>query len=231
MRKLIALLALFGAVTFGAPGIAFAQDKPAAPAAEAKAAAPAAAAPAAVAEKAAEAKPAPTPNKGDVAWMLVCTALVIMMSIPALALFYGGMVRAKNMLSVLMQVFVTFSLITVLWCIYGYSLAFTEGNSFFGGFDRLFLSGALDAGKGEFAMAATFSKGVVIPEIVFIAFQATFAAITCALIVGAFAERMKFSAVLIFMVIWFTFATRRSRTWCGSGWGRTPTRIRSSSTS
>jgi Amt family ammonium transporter len=210
MKKLIALLALFGAVTLGAPGIALAQDKgaPTATAADAKpaAAAPAAAAPAA-AEKPAEAKsPAPTPNKGDVAWMLVCTALVIMMSIPALALFYGGMVRAKNMLSVLMQVFVTFSLITVLWCIYGYSLAFTEGNSFIGGFDRLFLSGALDAGKGEFAMAATFSKGVVIPEIVFIAFQATFAAITCALIVGAFAERMKFSAVLIFMVIWFTFA-------------------------
>jgi ammonium transporter, Amt family len=150
--------------------------------------------------------PAPTPNKGDVAWMLVCTALVILMSIPALALFYGGMVRAKNMLSVLMQVFVTFALITVLWCVYGYSLAFTEGNAFIGGFDRLFLSGALNAGKGEFAMAATFSKGVVIPEIVFIAFQATFAAITCALIVGAFAERMKFSAVLIFMVIWFTFA-------------------------
>ena len=212
MKKLIALLALFGAVTLGAPGIALAQDKgaPTAPAAEAKpaTAAPAAAAAApAAAEKPAEAKPsAPTPNKGDVAWMLVCTALVIMMSIPALALFYGGMVRAKNMLSVLMQVFVTFSLITVLWCVYGYSLAFTEGNSFIGGFDRLFLSGALDAGKGEFAMAATFSKGVVIPEIVFIAFQATFAAITCALIVGAFAERMKFSAVLIFMVIWFTFA-------------------------
>jgi Amt family ammonium transporter len=207
MRKLIALLALFGAVTLGAPSIAFAQDKPAAPAAEAKPAAAAPAAAAAAAEKPAEAKPAPpTPNKGDVAWMLVSTALVIMMSIPALALFYGGMVRAKNMLSVLMQVFVTFSLITVLWCIYGYSLAFTEGNSFIGGFDRLFLSGALDAAKGEFAMAATFSKGVVIPEIVFIAFQATFAAITCGLIVGAFAERMKFSAVLIFMVIWFTFA-------------------------
>jgi Amt family ammonium transporter len=110
------------------------------------------------------------------------------------------------MLSVLMQVFVTFSQIVVQWCIYGYSLAFTEGNSFFGGFDRLFLAGALDAGKGEFAMAATFSKGVVIPEIVFVAFQATFAAITCCLILGAVAERIKFSAVLIFMVLWFTFA-------------------------
>jgi len=155
---------------------------------------------------AAEAKPAPTPNKGDVAWMLVSTALVIMMSIPALALFYGGMVRAKNMLSVLMQVFVTFSLITVLWCVYGYSLAFTEGNAFFGGFDRLFLGGTFDSAKGEFAMGATFSKGVVIPELLFVAFQATFAAITCCLIVGAFAERVKFSAVLIFMVLWFTFS-------------------------
>jgi Amt family ammonium transporter len=102
---------------------------------------------------------------------------------------------------------VVFSLVTVLWCIYGYSLAFTEGNAFFGSFkDRLFLSGALDAGKGEFANAATFSKGVVIPEIVFVAFQATFAAITCCLILGAFAERAKFSAVLVFIVLWFTFA-------------------------
>jgi Amt family ammonium transporter len=214
MKKLIALLALFGAVAMGAPSMAFAQDKPAAPAAataaepakaEATAAAPAAAMKAE--EKKEEAKPAPTPNKGDVAWMLVSTAIVLMMSIPALALFYGGMVRSKNMLSVLMQVFVTFSLVTVLWCVYGYSLAFTEGNQFFGGFDRLFLNGAIpSAVKGEYAMAATFSKGVVIPEIVFVAFQATFAAITCCLIVGAFAERLKFSAVLIFMVIWFTFA-------------------------
>jgi Amt family ammonium transporter len=134
------------------------------------------------------------------------TALVIMMSVPALALFYGGMVRSKNALSMLMQVFVVFSLVTVLWVVYGYSLAFTEGSSFIGGFDRLFLKGALDAGKGEFAMAATFSKGVVIPEIVFVAFQATFAAITCCLVLGAFAERAKFSAVLAFIVIWFTFA-------------------------
>jgi Amt family ammonium transporter len=138
--------------------------------------------------------------------MLVATALVIMMSVPALALFYGGMVRSKNALSMLMQVFVVFSLVTVLWCIYGYSLAFTEGNAYFGGFDRLFLKGALDAGKGEFVMAATFSKGVVIPEIVFVAFQATFAAITCCLVLGAFAERAKFSAVLVFIVLWFTFS-------------------------
>jgi ammonium transporter, Amt family len=105
-----------------------------------------------------------------------------------------------------MQVFVTFALITVLWVIYGYSLAFTEGNAFFGGFDRLFLKGVFDPAKGEFAMAATFSKGVVIPEIVFVVFQASFAAITCGLIVGAFAERIKFSAVLLFMTLWFTFS-------------------------
>jgi len=141
-----------------------------------------------------------------VTWMLVCTALVIMMSVPALALFYGGMVRAKNALSVLMQVFVVFSLITVLWFIYGYSLAFTEGSAYFGGFDRFFMKGAMDVAKGEYAMGATFSKGVVIPEILFATFQATFAAITCCLIVGAFAERVKFSAVLAFVVLWFTFA-------------------------
>ena len=177
-----------------------AQDKAAeAPAATA---ATAAAAPAATAT----ATPAPTPNKGDTAWMLTSTALVLLMSVPALALFYGGLVRSKNMLSVLMQVFVTFSLITVLWCIYGYSLAFTEGNSIIGGLDRLFLKGTFDAAKGEFSMAATFSKGTPMYEMVFVAFQATFAAITCCLILGSVVERMKFSAVLIFMVIWFTFS-------------------------
>ena len=175
-----------------------AQDK----AAEAPAATAAAAAPAATAT----ATPAPTPNKGDTAWMLTSTALVLLMSVPALALFYGGLVRSKNMLSVLMQVFVTFSLITVLWCIYGYSLAFTEGNSIIGGLDRLFLKGTFDAAKGEFSMAATFSKGTPMYEMVFVAFQATFAAITCCLILGSVVERMKFSAVLIFMVIWFTFS-------------------------
>jgi len=138
--------------------------------------------------------------------MLTSTALVLMMSVPALALFYGGLVRSKNMLSVLMQVFVTFSLITVLWSIYGYSMAFTEGNAIFGGLDRLFLNGTFDPAKGEFAMAGTFSKNTPIPELVFVAFQATFAAITCALILGSVAERMKFSAVLIFMVLWFTFS-------------------------
>ena len=207
MKRFFNILALACALGFAGLGSAYAQgtpgDKPAAtvPAPAATAAAPAAAP---------SATPAPTPNKGDVSWMLTSTALVLMMSIPGLALFYGGMVRAKNMLSVLMQVFVTFSLITVLWCIYGYSIAFTEGTGalapYFGGFSRLFLTGIFDSVKGEFANAATFSKGVVIPELVFVAFQATFAAITCCLIVGAFAERMKFSAVLIFMVIWFTFA-------------------------
>ena len=206
MKNLIALLVLVGAIGFG--GYAVAEDKPAAPAAASATAvaAPAAATPATAAATAPAAAPTPVPNKGDVAWMLVCTAMVLLMSVPALALFYGGMVRSKNILSVLMQVFVVFSLITVLWCVYGYSLAFTEGNAYFGGFDRLFLKGSFDAAKGEFAMAATFSKGVVIPELVFVAFQATFAAITVCLILGAFAERVKFSAVLIFAVLWFTFA-------------------------
>src|SRR5262245_40937707 len=138
-RKLAAWLALLCMIGLNAvPLIAHAQDKPAAEAPAAKAD-----------EKKDEAKPpAPTPNKGDVAWMLTSTALVLCMSVPALALFYGGLVRSKNMLSVLMQVFVTFSLVTVLWCIYGYSLAFTEGNSFFGGFDRLFLKGTFDKMKG-----------------------------------------------------------------------------------
>ena len=170
---------------------------PAAPAAMAAASEPAPAAPAAA---------APVPNKGDTTWMMVSTLLVIMMTIPGLALFYGGLVRSKNMLSVLMQIMVTFSMIVVLWVIYGYSIAFTEGNAFFGGFDRLFMKGVWDNAAGTFANAATFSKGVVIPEIVFAAFQATFAGITCCLIVGAFAERMKFSAVLAFMALWFTFS-------------------------
>jgi Amt family ammonium transporter len=195
-------------------GAAFAQSAaPAAAAsapaaAEAKADAAAAAAPAAAASAAAPAAaaPAPTPNKGDTAWMMVSTLLVILMTVPGLALFYGGLVRSKNMLSVLMQVMVTFSLIVVLWFIYGYSLAFTEGNAYFGGLDRLFMKGTWDNVAGTFGNAATFSKGVVIPEIVFAAFQATFAGITCALIVGAFAERIKFSAVLAFMVLWFTFS-------------------------
>ena len=176
----------------------------------AEASAPAAAVVAAVAETTAPAAAAaaavPVPNKGDTAWMMVSTMLVILMVVPGLALFYGGLVRSKNMLSVLMQVMVTFSLIVVLWFVYGYSLAFTEGSAFIGGFDRLFMNGLWDNAAGTFANAATFSKGVVIPEISFAAFQATFAGITCALIVGAFAERIKFAAVLAFMVLWFTFS-------------------------
>ncbi len=144
---------------------------------------------------------APVPNKGDTAWVLISTVLVILMTIPGLALFYGGMVRNKNVLSVLMQVFVTFCLITVLWAIYGYSFAFTQGNDFFGGSSRLFL-----AGMTPDSVAATFSKGVVIPEFAYFVFQLTFAAITPCLIVGAFAERVKFSALIAFMVIWFTLA-------------------------
>jgi Amt family ammonium transporter len=149
---------------------------------------------------------AQAPDKGDTAWMLTSTALVLLMSVPALALFYGGLVRSKNMLSVLMQVFVGFSLITVLWFVYGYSLAFTTGNAFFGGFDRLFLNGVFDSAAGTFSMGATFSKATPMYEIVFIAFQATFAGITCCLILGSLVERIKFSAVLLFMIIWFTFA-------------------------
>ncbi|MDM5180791.1 ammonium transporter [Massilia sp. CCM 8695] len=151
------------------------------------------------------AAPAPVPHKGDTTWMFISTVLVILMTIPGLALFYGGLVRTKNMLSVLMQVFVVFALIIVLWCIYGYSVAFTPGNAVIGGFDRALLSGIYDPAKGAFAYAATFSKGVVIPEFIYVAFQGTFAAITCCLIVGAFAERIKFGAVIAFMVLWFTF--------------------------
>jgi ammonium transporter, Amt family len=212
MRKLLASLAL-GLAVLGFAGGAIAQD-PAASAPAATASAAAEAAPAAAAAPAApaasEAAPAaaaaPVANKGDNAWMLVCTLLVIMMAVPGLALFYGGLVRSKNILSVLMQVMVTFSLIVVLWAVYGYSLAFTEGNAFVGGLDRLFLKGVFDPAAGTFAMAATFSKGVYIPELLFVAFQATFAAITCCLIVGAFAERIKFSAVLLFSALWFTFS-------------------------
>ena len=206
-KLLLAFVLSLCALAFGESAFAQAASDAASAAPAAGASAPAAAGSAAdAASAAAPAASTPVANKGDTAWMLVCTALVIMMSIPALALFYGGLVRSKNMLSVLMQVLVTFSMIVILWCIYGYSLAFTEGNAFFGGFDRLFMKGLFDASAGTFAMAATFSKGVYIPELLFLAFQATFAAITCCLIVGAFAERMKFAAVLLFMALWFTFS-------------------------
>ena len=214
MRKLIASLAL-GLAALGFSATSFAADDAAsaasAPSVAATAAAPAASAAAAAAPASAAASAiVETVNKGDVAWMLVSTALVIMMSVPALALFYGGLVRSKNMLSVLMQVFVTFSLIVVLWALYGYSLAFTEGSGwlspYFGGLSRVFLKDTFVPATGAMSFAATFSKGVVLPELVFVVFQATFAAITCCLIVGSFAERMKFSAVLAFMVLWFTFS-------------------------
>ena len=144
---------------------------------------------------------AATVNKGDTAWMLVATTLVILMTIPGLALFYGGLVRSKNILSVLMQVFICFCMVSLLWFAYGYSVAFTNGNAFFGGFSKAFLQGV-----DITTMAATFSKETYLPELVYVVFQLTFAAITPALIVGAFAERMKFSAVLLFIFIWFTFA-------------------------
>ena len=148
------------------------------------------------------APPPPVPNKGDTAWMLISTALVLMMSVPGLALFYGGLVRSKNMLSVLTQVFMIVSLVSVIWVVYGYSLAFSDGgslNAFVGGFSKVFLRGITPD-----TTAATFSNGVVIPELAYMAFQMTFACITPALIVGAFAERMKFSAVLIFVALWVT---------------------------
>ncbi len=140
-------------------------------------------------------------NKADTAWLLVCTALVILMTLPGLALFCGGLTRSKNILSVLVQCMFIFSLITVLWSLYGYSFAFSEGAAFIGGLDRLFLQGI-----NPESVAATFSKGVVIPEYVFMAFQAAFATITCCLIIGAFAERAKFSAIILFVILWFTFS-------------------------
>ncbi|MHB0990582.1 MAG: ammonium transporter [Burkholderiales bacterium] len=205
MKKwLVALSMLF---TVGIHGSSIADDAapvaaPAAPAVTAPAAP--AAAPAAAAPAAATPAPTPVPNKGDTTWMMISTALVILMTIPGLALFYGGQVRSKNMLSVLTQIFTIFCLIAVLWMVYGYSLAFTDGgsmNNWIGGTSRFFLKG-MDAN----AMSETFSKGVFIPEMVFMVFQLTFAAITVALVVGGLAERVKFSALLVFSVLWFTFS-------------------------
>jgi len=194
MKKFLASLAIgFGLLLGGTAAMA-----QTAPAADVKVTAPAAAPAAAPAEAAA---PVAVPNKGDTAFMTISTVLVILMTIPGLALFYGGLVRSKNMLSVLMQVFVVSSLIYVLWVIYGYTVAFSGGSPFFGGFDKMFFKGITPD-----SIAATFSKGVVIPEFTFAAFQATFAAITCTLIVGSFAERARFSAVLLFCVLWFTFS-------------------------
>ena len=210
MKKLIATLFLGMGLAFGGLN-AMAQtaapaEAPAAAATAADTAAPAAAPMAAETPAAAEAAPAEeavkeTMDKGDVAWMMVATVLVVMMVVPGLALFYGGLVRSKNMLSVLMQVMVVFSLIAVLWAVYGYSLAFGGEGLIIANLDKVFLLGITPD-----TLAATFTPGVMIPELIFVAFQATFAGITCALIVGSFAERMKFSAVLLFSVIWFTFS-------------------------
>ena len=193
------------AVAVSPAPIVLAQAAPAAAEPAKEAAAPAAAAEPVKAEAAPAEAPAaaapPVPNKGDTAWMIAATVLVILMTIPGLALFYGGLVRSKNMLSILMQVMVVFSMITVLWIIYGYTLTFGGAGTFFGSFDKLFLKGVTPD-----SVAATFSKGVYIPEYIFIAFQCTFAAITPALIIGAFAERIKFSAVLLFCLLWFTFS-------------------------
>ena len=186
MKKLLTSAAV-GLGLLGTAAVAFAQAAaPEAAAAVAEAAAPAAAI---------------VPNKGDVAWMMLSTLLVVMMAVPGLALFYGGLVRSKNMLSVLMQVLVVFSMITVLWAMYGYSVAFGGEGLIIGNFDKLFLKGVTLS-----SLADTFSADVKIPELIFVAFQSTFAGITCALIVGSFAERIKFSAVLLFSALWFTFS-------------------------
>ena len=155
---------------------------------------------------------APVVDKGDVAWMLTSTLLVLLMTVPGLALFYGGLVRSKNVLSILMQVTTVFSLILILWVVYGYTLAFNGGNAIIGNLDKLFLKGVTKS-----SLAATFTAGVSLPEYVFVAFQATFAGITGALIVGSFAERMRFRAVLLFSALWFTFAYLpiAHMVWCG----------------
>jgi len=207
MKKLFASLGLMFALL--SPNLVLAEDTAAAPTAEAvateaapaaEAAAPAAAAPAEAAAPAA----APVPNKGDTTWMMVATLIVIMMTIPGLALFYGGLVRTKNMLSVLTQVLAIFCLVAILWAVYGYSLAFGSGGSLnwaIGDLSKMFLAGITPDSTSD-----TFSAGVVIPEFVFVAFQLTFAAITVALIFGGLAERVKFSALLVFGVLWFTFS-------------------------
>lgn len=217
MKKLIALLAL--AASLGFAGVASAQDKPAAtpdkPAAAAEAkkddAKPAAAAPAAAPAAAAPAAAAAAPkcgdkgfdcNKGDVSWMMTSTAFVLLMTVPGLALFYAGMVRTKNALSTVMQSFAIFCVVAVLWVIYGYSVAFTAGNPFWGSLDKLFMLGEDPAT----AVAATFSKGQYLPDFVYCMFQLTFAAITVALIAGGYGERFKFSAMILFSILWFTFA-------------------------
>ena len=226
-RKFSLTLALAAGTALGSVGSgnALAQDPATAQAATAAAAAdantvaaPAEVAPAAITEAAPAAEPtpiaaapeAPKYNEGNIAWMLTATAFVLLMSLPGLALFYGGMARKKNMLSTLTQTFAIFCLIAVLWVVYGYSVAFSNGSGatagFFGGFDKMMLAGVVYDANGFFVPTATFSKGVLIPELLFAFFQLTFACITVALIAGGYAERMKFKAVLLFSVIFFTFA-------------------------
>lgn len=197
----VCMLMLFSALMVGGMGSAHAQSTPQVtplPTEPVTTEPLPSAQPAALPAAAAEA--APVVEKGDVAWMLTSTLLVLLMVVPGLALFYGGMVRAKNVLSVLIQVAVVFSLLTVLWVFYGYSLAFSGEGAWIGNLDKALLKGVTIE-----TLAATFTKGVSLPEYVFVAFQATFAGITGALIVGAFAERAKFAAVLLFSAIWFTF--------------------------
>lgn len=205
MKKILSVLSLVALLGLGVSQVSLAEETTAeAAATTVEAVADTAEAVPAVATAEAvpaEATPAPTVNKGDTTWMMVSTILVVLM-VPGLALFYGGLVRAKNMLSVLMQVLVVFSLVSVLWAIYGYSLAFGGGTGlFFADLGKVFLTGVTSD-----SLAATFSAGVMIPEFIFIAFQCTFAGLTTALIVGSFAERIKFSAVLVFSAIWFTIS-------------------------
>lgn len=195
----VCMLMLVSAMAAGVPGTAFAQAE-VTPAPTPDVVTEQLTPPAPAAAAAAPAVAAPVVDKGDVAWMLTSTLLVLLMVVPGLALFYGGMVRSKNVLSVLIQVGVVFSLIAVLWVLYGYSLAFADGGLFVGTFNKALLHGV-----DTTTLADTFSKGFKLPEYVFVAFQLTFAGITGALIVGAFAERVKFAAVLLFIVIWFTF--------------------------
>jgi Amt family ammonium transporter len=197
MKKLFISLGLMACLF--APGLGMAQEA-AEPVMEAVSEVVEAVVDAAPAEEAA----APVADKGDTTWMMVSTIIVIMMTIPGLALFYGGLVRSKNMLSVLTQVMAIFCLISILWVVYGYSLAFGDGgglNWAIGDLSKMFL-----AGMTADSTAATFTDGVVIPEYIFVAFQLTFAAITVALITGGLAERVKFSALLVFGVLWFTFS-------------------------
>jgi len=153
-------------------------------------------------------------NKADLVWVSLSTMLVLLMATPGLALFYGGLVRSKNVLSILVQVLSTFCIAIVLWFIYGYTLAFTEGNAVIGGFSRLFFDGMIDLPAHKFALAGS------IPEVTFASFQATFAGITCALIIGGFAERIKYSAVLVFTLIWMTLAYLpiAHMVWASDGW-------------